>query len=281
MDSKKEEFKKNDYVLLRNPFGSSIIDSFEDEYKVLLTRSEEILKHVFDGGLNLNQFYAKNQSEPIVVPEKHDPLQVCRFEYIAGFSNKIKEIVFNKITCLVDDLMGEPFLLFKDKCNIKKPGGGAFTPHQDIAAYSYFKPKFYVTVAVMLDDSNAENGCLEMARDYKNNAFETESRIDCEFGVFPVFDFYYGGHRNGDIKDEISSQFVWDVIEANKGDVIVFNAFVPHCSKKNISKNQRRNFFFTFSPKVNGNYYQTYYDLKKKDFYNPIFHVSTPTDHNK
>jgi ectoine hydroxylase-related dioxygenase (phytanoyl-CoA dioxygenase family) len=276
----RQEFFQKDYVLLKKPLSSSVMNLLYDEYAELIKRANHILKYATEKNIPLNEFYKNNLTELIVVPEAADCFNVCRFEYIAGFSKNINTYVVSKIRELINNLMGKSFVLFKDKCNVKSPGGGAFPPHQDISAYYHFKPRFYLTAAIMLDDSNIENGCLEMATGYKNDTYEKSSYINSEYGNFPFFDFYRGGNRNGDIKDEISSKFNWEIIEANKGDIIIFNAFVPHRSKNNISHNQRRNIFFTFNPESEGNFYQEYYNLKRTDFGNPMFHVSTPTLHN-
>lgn len=276
----RQEFFQKDYVLLRNYLSSSVMNLLYDEYIGLIKRANHILEYTIKKNIPLNQFYKNHLDELIVVPEAADRFNICRFEYIAGFSKNINSCVVTKVKKLINNLMGKPFVLFKDKCNIKRPGGGAFAPHQDISAYYHFKPKFYLTAAIMLDDSNIKNGCLEMATGYKNNTYENSDYINNEYGNFPFFDFYRGGNRNGDIKDEVSNKLNWEIIEANKGDIIIFNAFIPHRSKVNLSNNHRRNLFFTFNPESDGDFYQEYFSLKRADFGNPMFHISTPTLHN-
>lgn len=227
-------------------------------------------------------FYKTHNNSLIVVPEIDNPQMPCRFEYIAHCSEKINQSMIKKLEQRISMLMDNPFILFKDKCNVKNPGGGAFPPHQDFSAYQHFFPKFHVTAAVMLDDSTIENGCLEVASNYKKYKKVLHSdiqQIKCSFGIFPFFDFYQGGKNNGDIKSELSDQLAWLPVEAKKGDVLLFHSFLPHCSKKNNSKNARRNFFFTFNALSEGNWYQHYYEIKRNQFNNPMFHVSTPTQH--
>jgi ectoine hydroxylase-related dioxygenase (phytanoyl-CoA dioxygenase family) len=179
----------------------------------------------------------------------------------------------------LDELMGKPFVLFKDKCNVKNPGGGAFPPHQDIAAYYHFTPKFHVTAAVMLDASTIENGCVEMALDYQKYTSLASQIMHGPFGGYPFFDFYPSGPRNGDIVDEVSAVFDWQPMQAEPGDIVLFNSFVPHRSAKNTSDKRRRNFFFTYNALEEGDWYQTYYQTKQQHFDNKMFHVSTPTQH--
>src|SRR5260221_13967453 len=64
---------------------------------------------------------------------------------------------------VVEALLGEPALLFKEKVNFKLPGGGGFEPHQDIQpGWDDYAP-YFVSVAIAVDDSTQENGCLELA----------------------------------------------------------------------------------------------------------------------
>lgn len=273
------EFKENGFVLLKNQLSEPEIKLLDMEYNLLIEESKKILQYVIKENLSLSEFFKHNPRELIVVPEASNCFDVCRFEYIAGYSKTINDIIIAKVKDLIDKMMEEPFILFKDKCNVKNAEGGAFPPHQDIAAYYHFKPKFHVTAAVMLDDATIENGCLEMAIGYKNISDGKTHSMKSRFGSFPVFDFHSGGKNNGNIKEWITEKMVWNSMQANKGDIVLFDSFVPHCSKKNNSKNRRRNFFFTFNSLSDGDYYEEYYSVKRRDFNNPIFHVATPTKH--
>jgi 2-aminoethylphosphonate dioxygenase len=281
MSKLRKDFIDSGFIFLRNLLDLSEVGLLEDEYDKLIIKAKEIIHHTNKANLPLSEFYKQNPNELVVVPEAINPLDVCRFEYISACSKVINDVVIRKLKSIIDDLMEESFILFKDKCNVKNPGGGAFSPHQDISAYYHFKPKYYVTATVNLDNSNVENGCLEMAIGYKEKFDQITDYADVKFGRFPFFEFYKGGKNNGDIKEEICRDFSWEMIEANIGDVVLFDSFVPHRSQQNLSKNTRRIFFFTFNPESDGDFYQEYYAKKKGDFSNPMFHVSTPTKHNE
>ena len=63
----------------------------------------------------------------------------------------------------VDELFGEDSVLYKDKINLKLPGGDGFKPHQDQqAGWSVYAPIF-ITALVCIDEATVENGCLEVA----------------------------------------------------------------------------------------------------------------------
>lgn len=215
----------------------------------------------------------------VVVAEAGDAAQLCRFEYLAGSSAYIREQLVPRLQGLVETLAGQPARLFKDKCNLKHPGGGGFTPHQDITAYRHFHTEYQVTAAVMLDPATAENGAMEMATRWTERTGPGELRTTPR-GQLNILPSYAGGARNGDIVDDLCAAIDWQLVEAAPGDVIVFDSYIPHRSLANRSQNTRRILFFTFSMASDGDLYQDYYAAKRARPNNPIFHVSTPTVHD-
>jgi hypothetical protein len=82
----------------------------------------------------------------------------CPFH--AAFDGEMRR---GRMARAVEQLLGEPAVLFKEKINFKMPGGAGFEPHQDQqAGWSVFAPLF-VTALVCIDPATIENGCLEMA----------------------------------------------------------------------------------------------------------------------
>src|SRR5829696_8566913 len=68
-----------------------------------------------------------------------------------------------RLQAAVEQLLGGPACLFKEKINFKMPGGSGFEAHQDQqAGWTVYAPLF-VTVLVSIDPATLENGCLEMA----------------------------------------------------------------------------------------------------------------------
>ena len=59
--------------------------------------------------------------------------------------------------------MSEPACLFKDKINLKLPGGAGFGAHQDAPAFSTFGQRYHITMLVALDDQRDDNGGLEVS----------------------------------------------------------------------------------------------------------------------
>ena len=98
-------------------------------------------------------------------------------------------------------------------------------------------------------------------------------------GERPVLASEIGGQKHGAIKQTITDQLNWQPIPAKRGDLVIFDSYVPHYSDKNNSANARRAMFFTFNATADGNYYDAYYKMKHQEFSNPNFHVATPTNY--
>jgi ectoine hydroxylase-related dioxygenase (phytanoyl-CoA dioxygenase family) len=227
---------------------------------------------------SLADFY-RRQAALIVVPEKHAPERICRMEYLSGSSEEFYHQVTQPVQQRLEALVGEELMLFKDKCNVKAPQGGAFPPHQDAPAYLNFGPTIFITAGIMLDELTVDNGCLHMATNYRHLHAGVTRRCATPYGDYPLFDYYAGGARNGDIVDEVQTALQWEAITAQAGDMLVFNSFIPHFSHINTSQQNRRVFYLTFNLLSEGSHYQRYYQKKWQDYSNPQFHIATPTHH--
>lgn len=215
----------------------------------------------------------------VVVTEAGNAEQLCRIEYLAGSSPYYAQELVPCLAQLIEQHLGHPVNLFKDKCNFKHPGGGAFTPHQDITAYRHFASNYQVTAAVLLDAAVEENGALEIATHWDLTP-KGATLVDTPRGILPQLPSYQGGPRNGDIDDSLCASMRWQRIDAAPGDVILFDSYIPHRSSENRSSSTRRILFFTFNLASEGDFYHHYYRSKWATPDNPIFHVSTPTLHS-
>mgnify|MGYP000439000778 CR=1 FL=1 len=282
MTMDKEGFRQSGYVVLGQGLKPTEMELLEQSSQRLYKRAEDILAELTESSESLSDYYQRNQYELIVVPEIDDPLKVCRYECIEGTDADIREQIVPKLKGYIEQLTGTQFTLFKDKCNAKNPGGGAFEPHQDVIAYDQFKPQYHVTAAIFLDDATLENGCLNFPADYLQDltGLDSESR-DTPVGPRPILASYDGGPDNGNIQREISDKINWSPIIARRGDVVLFDSYVPHYSEKNESHKTRRAMFFTFNVLADGDHYQAYYAMKRNEFDNPKFHIATPTAHSK
>jgi hypothetical protein len=147
----------------------------------------------------------------------------------------------------LSELFGCQPVLFKDKINLKPPGGGAFAVHQDAPAYRGFGVSNFITAMIALDNATTNNGCLELPRPPR---VTRELRID----------------DRGEILPSELDGLQFDPVPAVAGDVLLFDGLVPHMSPCNQSKEYRRALFFTFNPSSEGNKRKDYYDAKRTLF---------------
>jgi 2-aminoethylphosphonate dioxygenase len=146
----------------------------------------------------------------------------------------------------VADLLGEPAVLFKDKINLKLPGGDGFEPHQDQqAGWSAYAPLF-VTALVSIDESTEANGCLELAA---------------------------GHHARGLIGREWAPLAGPDLAgvefrpcPTKPGDALFFDSYVPHRSGPNLSEEPRRVLYVTYNRLADGDHRARYYADKRRAY---------------
>ena len=148
---------------------------------------------------------------------------------------------------LLAALCGEPVVLFKDKINFKAPGGAGFAPHQDAPAYVDFGVEHHLTVMVPVDAFTADNGCLEMARDACARRFLPQN-------------------ADGTLQAGVMEHLEVEPLLARPGDIIVFDAWVPHRSGPNRSAGPRRSYYLTFNPASAGDHRAAYYARKRECF---------------
>ena len=152
-----------------------------------------------------------------------------------------------RLMALLAELAGEPVVLFKDKINFKLPGGAGFAPHQDAPAYVDFGVEHHLTVMIPVDAFTRDNGCLEMARDA------------CERVFLPH-------NPDGTVRAEVMDRLALEPLLAEPGDLIVFDAWVPHRSGPNRTTGPRRSYYLTFNPRSAGDRRAAYYARKRECF---------------
>lgn len=144
-------------------------------------------------------------------------------------------------------LFGEPAVLFKDKINFKLPGGGGFEPHQDVQAGWSRYAQLHITALVTVDRATIANGCLEMASGFDG----AHQLIGREWE--PLTAAQLAGLR-------------WRHIEAEPGDVVFFDSFIPHRSAANNSGEARRVLYYTYNRASEGDHLLQYYADKRASY---------------
>lgn len=170
---------------------------------------------------------------------------LVRIENVLGGHNReIAKLLLppKAIECLTD-LFGEPPVLFKEKINYKLPGCRPDKLHQDQAAGWNAYGNFYITMGIAVDENRKENAALSFL---KSGNYEKRLMSE-EWGCLSEADPPY----------QPADEYV--LLEADPGDVIFFDSYVPHGSPANTSDRSRRNIFLTFNGQSAGDMRARYY----------------------
>lgn len=188
--------------------------------------------------------YAKYFEDSIADPQVLLLNRVENFlEYHDGFH---RVVVGTPIMNCLEQLFGEPAVLFKEKINYKHPGGAGFEPHQDgQAGWDAFGSHF-ISVLVSIDENTIENGCLQLAA---------------------------GQHADGLLGDkwkplsgERLRKLKFVPCPTKPGDAVFFDWFVPHQSALNLTDQPRRNLYLTYNRASDGDFRHQYFREKRKNF---------------
>ena len=151
-----------------------------------------------------------------------------------------------RLQVAVEQLLGGPAVLFKEKINFKMPGGAGFEAHQDQqAGWSRYAPLF-VTAMVSIDPATIENGCLEMA-----TAARQTGLIGREWAPLTAADM---------------ATFDLVPVPTDPGDVLFFDSYAPHASQPNLTGKQRRILYLTYNLASDGDHRARYYAEKRASF---------------
>ena len=167
----------------------------------------------------------------------------------------------DRIQGRVSGLMKRPARLFKDKLNLKLPGGRGFRPHCD--GHFVYRDRqgnarkgwkeygaSFMSVLISIDKATVENGCLELV------PMEEAGRI-----IGRSFDEILK-HTEGE-RHEIAEQYVamldFKPVPMDPGDVVFFDWRIPHRSQPNRSTMSRRILFITYGDASEGDRRTVYY----------------------
>lgn len=277
-ESHAKHFQKYGYIWIRNFFSEEQVDLLRNFADQANESGKNILQMADATGMSVSEITKAIPNSLVIVPEANNSKQVCRTEDMLTVYPDLYHLIEGTVTSYLGNLLNEPYVLFKDKLNFKWPGGGAFDPHQDFPAFQPFGPEMFVTAMVSIDKATTQNGCLYMAKDWKKS-FKKDTTINhtkLENGT-AILPYVLGGEKHGSIQPQYAEQIQWLALHVEPGDLVIFDAFVPHYSEMNQSNTSRRAMFFTFNKLKEGNYRKAYYYTKRNDPDNPCFHFATPT----
>lgn len=172
---------------------------------------------------------------------------VQRIENFCPFHGEFDRVVRGgRLFAAAAQLLGGDPVLFKEKINLKLPGGGGFDPHQDQqAGWSTYAPMF-LTALVSIDSSDEENGCLHMAEGPR-----VRGMIGREWQPLTA---------------ENMSGLSFRPMPTAPGDVLFFDSYAPHASAPNRTASARRILYLTYNLAANGDHRTRYYADKHANF---------------
>lgn len=227
-----KEFKDKGFIVLKGFFDKAVMDNVSAWLDAL--RDKE------PGKDQEAKYYEKSTitGENILV----------RIENVLGDRNpELTELIISPRTteCLTQ-LFGEPPVLFKEKINYKLPGCRPDKLHQDQAAGWNAYADFYISMAIVVDENRKDNAALSFM---KSGNYERKLMSE-EWAPLAEADPPY----------QPEDEYV--LLEADPGDVIFFDSYVPHGSPANTSDRSRRNIFLTFNKQSDGDMRAKYYQDK-------------------
>ena len=225
-------YKKNGYLLVRSPFKKGDIKKLSDYINEIKNFKEIKGRYMI--------YFDKSKDQKNVL---------TRTENFLTFHKKTNKLLKkNNISKLVDQLLKNKSVLFKDKINWKYPNAEGFEPHQDAQVWEYLYPniKSFISLAISIDKTNKKNGCLEVAKGQH----------------------FYGlmGNNKSAIDKNIVKKMKWQSIYTKPGDLIFFDSYTPHRSGKDSSKKPRVMIYLTYNAKKDGNLKKEYFTNKRKSF---------------
>lgn len=279
-EAQNDLFRHHGYLHLEGSFPRQRVEDLRNLSDEMSSQASAILQAAQATGESLSQRAKTHSLELIVVPEATNPAQVCRYEFMIGGNPRFREFMANYVQPAVSAAVGQAVLPFKDKTNEKLPGGGAFGPHQDFAAYQFFKPRYQVTAQLSIDPATVENGCVQFSSNLEAIVTARPDFVADQVAGKVLLHSNNGGAHHGDIRADIAAELDWQPLESAPADLVIFDSFVPHWSDINRSSRPRRAIFVTFNLASEGTSYDEYYADKRANYDDPKFHVSTPTSYS-
>lgn len=173
---------------------------------------------------------------------------LCRIEDILPYHEGFDELLRGDVMMsIVSQLMYEQATLFKEKINLKLPGGKGFGAHQDAPAFTSFQQTYHITLMISVDPSNLQNGCLEMVPGRHKE------------GLLPMKD-------DGTLAASFEESVTWEPLPTEAGDIVLFDSFIPHRSGPNVSGHPRRALYVTYNRASEGSHREAYFAEKRKVF---------------
>ena len=217
-----------------NVNGWLITDLFDSDFIAEIKTWVDDVQSWDDNGAWLNHYEATDHGA-----------QKCRTEYFTPFQTHLKAMLCTgTMLDVASALLGEQAVLYKEKINYKLAGGAGWDAHQDAPAYPFLD--LHISCMVAIDDSNEENGCLEVVSNKHHELIPTDSR--------------------GCIPDSVVATLEWQHVPLRAGQTMWFHSRTPHRSGDNKSLRNRRAMYPTYNAASEGDLREKYYETKRAEF---------------
>ncbi len=226
-----EQFHRDGFLVVRGLYNA-------EEMKDISRWTDEVANSPEVPGHYMMYFEASKQDGSRIISRIED--FVSFHEGFAGL------ITVKRMQQAVSDLLGEQAVLFKDKINFKLPGGDGFKEHQDVQAGWDDYAKLHVTAMIAIDETNAENGSVEMIPGMHKKGLLGKMWA-------PLTDVDTAGAR-------------YEPVHCQPGDAVFFDSYAPHRSLPNTTDKARRVLYITFNGVSEGDHRAQYYADKRKNY---------------
>tara|TARA_B100001063_G_C16725080_1_gene535902 strand:- start:659 stop:1405 length:747 start_codon:yes stop_codon:yes gene_type:complete len=181
--------------------------------------------------------------------------KIRRIEKIYDKGKFLKQFDLN-VKKLLKKIFQKKYSIFKDKLNIKPPGGEGFFAHYDgifkfknknnkILNGWYEYSDNFINILLAINSCNKKNGTIELAKATDGNFYNLLKNTNKD------------GSPN--LKKSYESKLNFKHIDLEVGDIIIFSNKCPHRSKKNKSNKNRKTLYYTYTISKSMNLYKKYF----------------------
>ena len=152
----------------------------------------------------------------------------------------MRQVLARRLMTVAQAYLETDVVLFKDKVNVRRPGGQGYPPHQDSAGgWEKYSTRF-ITMGVVLSRSDPAHGGFEVVPDAHR------------LGRLP--------HTGGGMSEDDFNRLKPKPVEADFGDLLLMDGETPHRSVTNASDVNVLHLLFTFAPASAGRARDVYYE---------------------
>tara|TARA_B100000579_G_scaffold341668_1_gene293553 strand:+ start:93 stop:863 length:771 start_codon:yes stop_codon:yes gene_type:complete len=143
-----------------------------------------------------------------------------------------------RLVVLAQEILGDDVYIYSHKMTMKNPGeGGAWEWHQDFGYwhnYGLLAPTL-LSIYIALDESNRENGCLQVLTGSHNLGRLNHIRENDQTVI------------DGEYLEEAVNRHSAEYVEMGEGDALVFHCNLLHRSDANLSQKHRWGYIASYN----------------------------------